>query len=97
MRPTAHQSRKIGNQTPTEVAEQENQINTRGGINRKTLALDTINKINNCYNNCETQSNQQFKKNNGGAGATRNLCGVASITHEPKALISATKGVEYDY
>jgi len=46
-RPTAHQPYKIRSQTPTEGAEQENQINTRGGINRKTLAIDTINnKIN---------------------------------------------------
>jgi len=61
MRPTAHQPRKIGNQIPTEGAEQENQINTPGGINRKTLAEDTINntiKIN-CYNHYETQSNRQ--------------------------------------
>jgi len=36
-RPSAHQPRKIGNQTPTKGAEQENHINTRGGINRKTL------------------------------------------------------------
>jgi len=40
-RPTPHQPRKIGNQTPTKGAEQENQINTQGGINRKTLAVDT--------------------------------------------------------
>jgi len=50
MRPTAHQLRKMRNQTPTKGAEQENQINTWGGINRKTLAVDTNNnKINNCY------------------------------------------------
>jgi len=58
-RPTARQSRKIRNQTLTKGAEQENQINTRGEINRKTLAEDTINKINNCYNHYETQSNRQ--------------------------------------
>jgi len=45
-----HQPRKIGNQSPTKRTEQENQINTWGGINRKTLAVDTNNKINNCYN-----------------------------------------------
>jgi len=49
-RPTAHQPCKIRNQTPTKGAEQESQINTWGGINRKTLAVDTNNKINNCYN-----------------------------------------------
>jgi len=49
-RPTAYQPRKFGNQTPTKVAEEENQINTWGGINRKTLAVDTNNKINDCYN-----------------------------------------------
>jgi len=58
-RPTARQPRKIRNQTPTDGAEQENPINTGGGINRKTLAKDTINKINNCYNHYATQSNRQ--------------------------------------
>ena len=58
-RPTAHQPRKIGNQTPTKKAEPENQINTCGGINRKTLAVDTNNTINNGYNHYETQSNRQ--------------------------------------
>ena len=61
MRPTAHQARKIGNQVPTEGAKQENQINTQGGIKRKTLAEGTnYNKIEiNCYNHYETQSNRQ--------------------------------------
>jgi len=59
MRPTAHKPRKLGNQTPTQGAEQENQINTQGDINRKTLALDTTNKINNYYKHYETQSNRQ--------------------------------------
>jgi len=61
MRPTADQLRKIRNETPTEGAEQQNQINTPEGITRKTLAEDTINnktKIN-CYNHWETQSNRQ--------------------------------------
>jgi len=60
-RPTAQQPRKIRNETPTEGAEQESQINTRGAINRKTLAEDTINnkiKIN-CYNHFESQSKRQ--------------------------------------
>jgi len=59
MRPTAHQPGKIRNQTPTKGAEQENQINTWGGINRKTLAVGTINKMNNSYNQYETESNRQ--------------------------------------
>jgi len=42
-RPTAHQPYIIRNQTPTEGAEQENQINTQGGINRKAHAVDSIN------------------------------------------------------
>jgi len=50
IRPTAPQPRKIRNQTLTKGAEEENQITTWGGINRKTLAVDTNNKINNCYN-----------------------------------------------
>jgi len=68
----------------------------RGGINRKTLAVDTINKINDCYNHYETQSNRQSKKNNGAAGAPKYRCGIGSITHEPKALTSATKAVQYE-
>jgi len=48
-RPKARQPRIIRNQTPTEVVEQENEINTRVGINRKTLAVDTNNKMKNCY------------------------------------------------
>jgi len=59
MRPTAHQPRKIRNQTRTKGAEQENPIKIWGGINRKTLAVDTSNKINNGYNYYETQSNRQ--------------------------------------
>jgi len=35
-------------------------------------------------------------KNNGGAGATINSCGIACITQEPKALTSATEAVQYD-
>jgi len=58
-RPTGHQPRNIRNQTPTEGAEQENQINKRGGSNRKTLAVDTNNKIHNCENHYETQCNRQ--------------------------------------
>jgi len=83
-RPTARQPRKIRNQTPTEGAEQENQINTRGGINRKTLAVDTINKRNNCYNHCETQSNWQWKKNNGGTGATKTVAALQALLVNPR-------------
>jgi len=50
LRQTAHQPRKIRNQAPTKGAEQENQINTWGGSNRDTLAVDTNNEINNSYN-----------------------------------------------
>ena len=35
-------------------------------------------------------------KNNEGAGATINRCGVAYITLEPKALTSASEAVQYD-
>jgi len=42
MRPTVHQPHKIGNQTQTKRAEQENEINTSEGINRNTLAVETI-------------------------------------------------------
>jgi len=49
MRPTAHQPRKIRNPAPTRRSKRKMQINTWGGTNRKTLAVDT-NKINNCYN-----------------------------------------------
>jgi len=49
MRPTAHQPRKIRNPPPTRRSKRKIQINTWGGINRKTLAVDA-NKINNCYN-----------------------------------------------
>ena len=49
MRPTAHQTRKIRTPPPTRRSKRKIQINTWGGINRKTLAADT-NKINNCYN-----------------------------------------------
>jgi len=49
MRPTAHHPRKIRNPPPTRRSKRKIQINTWGGINRKTLALDA-NKINNCYN-----------------------------------------------
>jgi len=35
-------------------------------------------------------------KNNGGAGATINHCGVAYITREPKALTFTTETVQYD-
>jgi len=58
-RPTARQPHKIRNQTLTDGAEQENQINTQVGINSKTLAEDTINKTITCYNHYETQSNRQ--------------------------------------
>jgi len=36
-RPTTQQPRKIRNQTPTKVRNMKHQINTWGGINRKTL------------------------------------------------------------
>jgi len=49
MRPTAHQPRKIRNPPRTEQSKRKIQINTWGGINRKTLAVDA-NKIKNCYN-----------------------------------------------
>jgi len=49
-RPTTQQPCKIRNETPTKGAKQESQINTWGEINRKTLAVDTTNEINNCYN-----------------------------------------------
>jgi len=49
MRPTAHQPRKIRDPPPTRRSKRKIQINTWGGINRKTLAVDA-NKINNCYN-----------------------------------------------
>jgi len=37
-----------------------------------------------------------MKEEQWGSGATKNRCGVASITHEPKALPSATEAVQYD-
>jgi len=46
MRPTAHQPRKIRNPPPTKRSKRKIQINTWGGIHRKTYAVDT-NKINN--------------------------------------------------
>jgi len=49
MRPTAHQPRKIGNPPPTRGSKRKIQINTWGGIKRKTLAVDA-NTINDCYN-----------------------------------------------
>jgi len=49
MRPTAHQPRRIRNPPPTRGSKRKIQINTWGGINRKTLAVDA-NKINNWYN-----------------------------------------------
>jgi len=45
-RPTAHQPRKIRNPPPTKWSKRKIQINTWGGINRKTLAVDT-NKVSN--------------------------------------------------
>jgi len=48
-RPTAHQPRKIRNPPPTKRSKRKIQINTWGGNNRKTLAVDT-NKVNDCYN-----------------------------------------------
>jgi len=48
MRPTAHQPLKIRDPPPTKRSKRIIQINSRGGINRKTVAVDT-NKINNCY------------------------------------------------
>jgi len=41
MRPTAHQPRKIGSPPLTKRSKRKIQINTWGGINRKTLAVDT--------------------------------------------------------
>ena len=86
MGPTAHEPRKIGNPVPTEGAKQENQINTRGGINRKTLAEDTnYNKIKiYCYNHYETQSNRQCKKNNVGAGATKTVAALQASQMGPR-------------
>jgi len=47
--PTAHQPCKVRNETPTKGVEQESQTNTWVGIDRKTLAVETNNTINNCY------------------------------------------------
>jgi len=44
MGPTTHRLRKFRNQTLTKEAEQENQINTWGGINRNTPFVDTNDK-----------------------------------------------------
>jgi len=41
MRPKAHQPRKMRNPPPTRRSKRKIQINTWGGINRKTLAVDT--------------------------------------------------------
>ena len=41
MRPTAHRPRKIRNPPPTKRSKRKIQINTWGGINRKSLAVDT--------------------------------------------------------
>jgi len=39
-RPTAYQPRKIGNPPPTRRSKRKIEINTWGGINRKTLAVN---------------------------------------------------------
>jgi len=59
MRPTAHQPRKIRNLPPTRLVKRKIQINTWGGFNQKTLAVDTYKKKVIVITTSETQSNRQ--------------------------------------
>ena len=84
MRPTARQPRKIRNQTPTKRAEQENQTNTRGGINRKTLAVDTNNKRNNCYKHYEARVTDNERKTMGAHEPLKTIAALRALLVNPR-------------